>query len=451
MKLLQPVIWSKGTFLSSQHLQTQDRYVESLLKFRLDALSFRPWGFTELKVSQEALAAGNLAIASASGIFPDGLAFDIPGSDPVPPPKALKPHFEKEQESLEAYLAVPGYRERGMNVGLNKQGADARYVPEIVMRRDENAGAQEKPVQVARKNFRLLVSGESLQGTSALRIARIKIVPDGSYQLDAQSVPPLLNIAASDYLVDILRRLVEIIAAKSSTLAGMRREKKQGLADFTAADVANFWLLYTINSSFPVLRHLFETRRGHPETLYAAMNALAGALTTFSARIQPRDLPAYDHDELGACFTSLDVKLREMLETVVPTNCVSLPLKPIGLSIHATALADDRYFRNTRMFLAIRAEMKVADLIQKAPNLIKVSAGTRVENLIKHAMPGIKLVHTPQPPGGIPVKLNYEYFALNQSGEDWDAVGLSRNLAAHVPGDIPNPQLELIVLLPQAI
>ena len=57
----------------------------------------------------------------------------------------------------------------------------------------------------------------------------------------------------------------------SSSLSGTRRQKNQSLADFTASDIANFWLLYTINSHFPHFRHLFETRGGHPEQLFSAM------------------------------------------------------------------------------------------------------------------------------------------------------------------------------------
>ena len=33
MRQLQPVIWSKGTFLTPQHLQTRDRFLESVLQF----------------------------------------------------------------------------------------------------------------------------------------------------------------------------------------------------------------------------------------------------------------------------------------------------------------------------------------------------------------------------------------------------------------------------------
>lgn len=448
MRQLQPVIWSKGTFLTPQHLQVQDRFTESVLEFRIGALNFRPWGFSSLQIDQEALAAGNFAISRAAGLLPDGLAFEIPESDPPPPRKTLAPYFEAERDRVDVFLAIPEYREGGRNNSFDLRNGDTRYRAEVAMVRDENTGLGEKSIQLARKNFRLLVEGESRQGTTALRVARVMRTPASTFQLDDHFVPPLLDISASNYLMGILRRLVEILSAKSAMQSGLRRQKNQSLADFTAADIANFWLLYTTNTWFPILRHLFETRRGHPEQLFSAMTSLAGALTTFSHTFQPHDFPVYNHDDLGPCFMSLDEMIRALLETVVPTNFVSLPLKLVQPSIYATALADDKYLLNTRMYLAIAADMKEADLIRKVPQLIKVGAATQIETLVRQALQGIKLTHTSTPPGSLPVKLNYQYFSLNQSGESWDAVGRARNLAVYVPADFASPQLELIILLP---
>jgi len=448
MKRLQPVIWAKGTFLTPQHLQIQDRFIEDTLGFTLGSLNYRPWGFGRLSVNQEALAGGVLSINAASGLFPEGMPFDIPDADPAPPPKPLDQHFEPDQNTLDVYLSIPHYRERGLNVSVSRQGADTRFLAEVAVVRDENTGVSEKPIQIARKNFRLLVEGESRQGVSSLRVARVVRTIAGSYQLDPHFVPPLLDISASDYLVAISRRLVEILSAKSSLLAGLRRQKNQSLADFTASDIANFWLLYTVNTHFPLFRHIFETAKGHPERLYASMLSLAGALTTFSLKVHPRDLPAYDHEELEACFTSLDEKLRFLLETVVPSNFVSLPLKLVQPSIYATALADDKYLKNTRMYLAIQAEMNEAELINKTPSLIKVCSATHIEHLVRQALPGLTLTHVARPPSSIPVKLNCQYFSLNQAGGPWEAVLRARNLAAYVPGDFTSPQLELVILLP---
>jgi type VI secretion system protein ImpJ len=450
MRQLQPVIWAKGTFLTPQHLQAQDRFIESTLQFRLEALNFRPWGFSSLRIDEEALGEGNLAIARASGIFPDGLPFEIPDSDPAPPPKPFVPHLGADQQTLDVYLAIPLLRERGLNVSVAHRGTDARYQAEGRTVRDENTGLNEKPIQIARKNLRLLTEAESREGCSAIRMTRVRRTAAGTFQLDPNFVPPLLDVGASEHLQSILRRLMEILAAKSSILAGGRRQRSQSLADFTAADVANFWLLYTVNSYLPLLRHIHETRRGHPERVFATLLGLAGSLTTFSPTIQPRDLPLYDHDGLTGCFSDLDEKLRSLLETVVPSNCVALPLKLAQTSIYATLLEDDKYLTGTRMYLALTAEMDQAELIQKAPNLIKVGSATQVEQLVRQALPGIRLTHAPKPPAAIPVKLNYQYFSLNQSGQAWDGVSKARSLAAYVPADIKNPQLELIILLPQA-
>ena len=56
-----------------------------------------------------------------------------------------------------------------------------------------------------------------------------------------------------------------------------------------------------------------------------AMVSLAGALTTFSPKLRPRDLPLYVHDSLGPVFAELDEKLHTLLETVVATNRPSCP------------------------------------------------------------------------------------------------------------------------------
>ena len=450
MKQLQPVIWMKGTFLSPQHLQTQDRFIENSLQFQLESLSFQPWGLESLSIDQEALSSGYLSIASASGIFPDGLMFDIPGSDPAPPPTQIAEFFEQDQTEIEVYMAIPQHRDRGLNVSIASRDADTRYLAEVAMLRDENSGSTEKAIQVGRKNFRFLVGEHAQQGVSALRVAKVQRTPAGTFQLDQKFVPPLLNISASSYLISIARRLVEIIAAKSSLLAGSRRQKNLSLAEFGTSDIANFWLLYTINLNFPVMQHLFETRRGHPEKLFAAMLSLAGSLTTFSSQIHPRDLPKYNHDRLSECFTDLDEKLRFLLETVVPSNFVSLPLKLVQPSIYATSINDDKYLVNTKMYLAVSAEMNEGELIGKTPYLIKVCSANHIEHLVRQALPGVPLTHAPRPPSSIPVKLNSQYFSLNQSGVAWEAIVRARNLAAYVPGDFPSPQMELIILLPEA-
>ena len=450
MPRLQPVIWSKGTSLTQQHLQMQDVFLENSLHFRLNALQFQPWGFHALQIDREALASGTFLLNNASGIFPDGLLFDIPRSDAAPPPKLLTDSFGPDQNELDVYLAIPPWRDGGLNVAAPRVGADTRYVPQMAMLRDENTGLSEKPVMIARKNFRLLVQSEVQQGTVAMRVARVKRSVAGVCSLDSTFVPPLLDFHASDYLVTIARRLTEMLFARSTQLSGTRRQKNQSLAEFSASDIADFWLLYTVNAYAPLINHLYEAGIRHPEQLFSAMAALAGALTTFSPTLHPRDIPAYDHDNLSSCFTNLDEKLRALLETTVPTNWVALPLKLVRPSIYATDLADEKYLKSTQMYLAITAELSQSDVIDRTPSLVKVCSASHIDHLMTYALPGVDLTHVPTPPNSIPMKLRYTYFSLAQTGPAWEAVRRARNFAAYVPGELPNPQLELLILLPQS-
>jgi type VI secretion system protein ImpJ len=327
--------------------------------------------------------------------------------------------------------------------------SDTRYIAEVVLRRDENTGLSEKPIQVARRNLRLAAAGESLEGSTAMPIARVLRRADGVAELDPAFIPPLLDIAASPALVTVTRRLVELLSARSSTLSGMRRERNVGLADFGTADVANFWLLYTVNSHLPRFRHFLETRGGHPSDLFSAMLELAGTLMTF-ADGHPRELPAYDHANLTACFATLDGLVRKLLETAVPAHHVALPLRRTEPSIYAAALEQDRYFSATQVYLAVASSQKKEELPRRVPQLLKVSSADQIERLIRHGLGGVALTHVPVPPGAVPLKLNYTYFALDLRGADWDSIRKSRNLAVHVPADLPDPQLELIILLTES-
>ena len=452
MRYLQPVLWTKGTLLSPQHLQMQDRFLEDSLQFRMQTLSYCAWGFRQVKVDRDTLAAGQFSLADAQGIFPDGLLFEMPGADPAPPPRPLADHFTPDTEYLDVFLAVPNYRDKGANVSAPGSGAvgETRYVAEVSMVRDEVRTAPEKPVQVARKSMRFLFDGENRQGYSCLRAGRVRKNPAGDLELDRGLVPPLLDFRSDDFLTMIARRLVETLGARSTDLASTRRHKNQSLADFTSADIASFWLLYTINAHFPRLRHLFEVKGGHPEELFCEMLELAGALTTFSQEVHPRDLPNYDHDNLATCFRDLDEKLRLLLETVVPKSWISLALKQVKPSIYVAALADEKFFTNTRMYLAIRADMDHGELIGRAPSLVKIASSSQVDTLVAQAVNGIGMTHTVRPPSTLPVKLHFEYFQLHMEGKYWDSIVRTRNLAAYVPNDFPSAELELIILLPEA-
>jgi type VI secretion system protein ImpJ len=449
MKNLRRVVWSKGMFLTPQHFQVQDNYIEDTSQFRLGVSLFSNWGVVSLKIDQEALANGSFTVQDCRGILPDGLAFSFPDSDALPPGRPFAEYFGPNEDSMDVYLAIPERHLQGVNFGFANEAPGSvatRYAAETIEVTDESSGNEQKLVQVARKNFRLLFEGQNRDGFATLRIARVNR-KDAAYALDSDFVAPCIDISASDQLMMMLRRLIEILATKSESLNANRRQRGQNLADFSVSDTAHFWLLHTVNSCLPELKHIWAVRRGHPETLYVAMLRLAGALSTFSLDSKAREMPDYDHDNLGRCFRLLDEKIRNLLETVIPSKCVSIPLRLTDKSIWSGTVTNEEYFGDTQFFLAVGAKMGVDDLIKRVPQLVKISASDEMQNLIRLSLPGITLRHAATPPPAIRFTLDNQYFSLNQSGRLWDRITQSRNISVHVPSEIVDAKIELLVVL----
>jgi type VI secretion system protein ImpJ len=91
--------------------------------------------------------------------------------------------------------------------------------------------------------------------------------------------------------------------------------------------------------------------------------------------------------------------------------------------------------------------MGVDDLIKRVPQLVKVSGQDDIQRLVLNALPGLTLRHAPSPPPAIPMKLDNQYFSINQAGQLWDAILLSRQIAVQAPGEIVDPKMEVIVVL----
>jgi type VI secretion system protein ImpJ len=51
------------------------------------------------------------------------------------------------------------------------------------------------------------------------------------------------------------------------------------------------------------------------------------------------------------------------------------------------------------------------------------------------------------PPAAVSAKVESQYFTISRSGPCWEHVMQTRNVGVYVPGDLPSPEMELVVLL----
>ncbi len=448
MTPLQKVLWSEGQFLTPHHFQQWDRYHEDVLNFRIRALSTFMWGAEELKFNEEALENGIFEVLRCRVVLPDGMAVDVPDVDAPPPARNFTDCFAPTSDRMDVFLAVPVVRSGSASVaGLDKKAAFmARYVPAQSNIPDENTGENEMPVTFASKNLRLLFGEEPLDNHAALKIAELRRTPEGKTVLEEGYIPPALTLSSARPLVDIVRRLLEILSAKSTTLGEQRRQKGPGVADFTTSDVATFWLLHTVNAYLPLMMHYHHVQRVHPETLYLTMARLAGELMTFVTEGHPTELPKYIHADLTTTFTQLDRKLRVLLETVIPTRCVPIPLERTKESLYLGRILDERLPSSAEFYLGVYAKLPEAQILERVPRKSKIASLDTINYLLGQALPGVLLRPIPVPPGPIPVRVGFKYFRLEKLGTYWDTIATSRNICIYFPAEFPDLRLELFAV-----
>src|SRR5215471_16849144 len=155
MKYLSKVVWYEGMYLGPHHFQVQSRSIEDLVHFSTSNLWFAPYGVISCKLDPDALKNGIVSLVHARGLFPDGLAFQMPDVDAPPPTRDINELFPPTQEFLTVLLAVPECRPGGPNCALDSETpqVELRYRAEKRTLPDENTGRDEKPVQIGRKNI----------------------------------------------------------------------------------------------------------------------------------------------------------------------------------------------------------------------------------------------------------------------------------------------------------
>ena len=448
MNLLSRVVWSEGMYLGPHHFQVQSRYFEDSIRFATSSLWFAPYGLAGVELDADALQNGTVSLVHARGIFRDGLPFHMPESDPLPEPRAVGDLFPPTRESILVMLAIPPRKPNGFNCSVaNGDTTEARYIAEPRVLPDENTGADERPVHLGRKNLRLLLATEAAGNLLTMPIARVVRDGTGHFAFDANFIPPVLQISASARLMLLVQRLTEILDDKSATISRGARNTSGGVAEFSTRQIASFWLMHAVNSALTPLRHQLIAKRGHPEELFVEMSRLAGALCTFALDSHPRELPLYDHDNLSDCFEALDRHIRAHLEIVVPTNCISIPLNHAGDYFYEGVISDQRCLSRSRWILAIRAAMGEAELMAKAPQLIKVCSPIFVRQLVKRALPGLALTHLPVPPAAVSARVETQYFGLSKGGPCWDHMSQTREVGVYIPGELPDPEAEILVVL----
>jgi type VI secretion system protein ImpJ len=448
MKPTRKIIWSEGMFLVPQHFQQWDHYHESHLNFRVQSLRSFPWGLLAMEIDKDALANDRFALLKCSGVMPDGLTFLMPETDKLPESRNIAEFFLPSMNNLDVFLAIPVEQQNRLNVVLDgdQDAEQARYRRDFIPVLDETSAQNEKQIGVARKQFRIVFSGETLDELHVIKIGQLVRSASGQMALEENFIPACLRIAASDALKRMLRQLLEMLTAKQRSLSEQRRQQRSGAVEFGASEISSFWFLHTVNSFLPIISHYHHLLSIHPEELFMTFSQLAGELITFSPEGSPGELPAYQHEDLTRTFGLLYERLSSFLETVLPTRCVPIPLEQTEPSLFVGRILDDRLLEGAQFYLGVAADIPEAQILSNAPYQIKLGSKDKINLIVSSGMPGLALYHAPRPPSEIRIHMGFHYFRVETQGDYWELIRQAKNIAVYVPSDFVSVKLELMAI-----
>ena len=439
MSLDNKVIWSEGMFLSPQHFQQQERYLERYINNKCLAYGAYGWGFQELEIDDQLLKLGKVSINRGSGVFPDGTPFSFPDVDEAPPVFEVPANVHNSI----LYLAVPVKRAGAVEVlpEDNTQGLARYYSSEQQVRDITDESSEDLTLGIGKLRYRLLLESDDLSGYAVIGLFRItESREDKTVLLDDQYIPTCLHCNLSSKLKSFLSELVGLLCQRGDSIGGRLADTRRG----GTAEIADYMLLQLINRLEPMAAHLSSVSSLHPVALFSELVQMAGELSTFFLKNKrPPKLPTYLHDDLQSTFLPIIAVLREELAGFPKQTAISLQFVDKGNGFR-TAVISDRSLLGSAMFvLAARADVADQTIRKLFPAQIRIGPVERIQQLVTAAMPGIAISPLPVAPREIPFRAGYTYFALDKNSGLWKELLRSGGFALHImTGDFPGLEME---------
>ena len=423
-------LWTEGLLVSQHHFQQQDRYHESILRDRLEAISHYDWGVTELEIDERGFTAGQFKLKRFAAIWPDGACVTCGDGTPIqaPAPRPLPTDAAK----LEVYIGLAHDNDTAL---IAQDGAAARrFKREIRAVVDTNNGSSPQDLEWADANLQIIYGNERKDGFATIRVAELQRQDNGQFQVLDTRIAPVALLRAAPFLENGVRRVLANIVARQQQLVGERRQRQTGSVDFHVSEARKFWLLHTLNGVIPRLNHLLDTPRAHPEEAYLELATLAGSLSSFASDFDPGDLPKFNYLELGEVFESLFAIVLRLLPGGIEQSYVEIPLehRPDGMFIGRIG---DPKLAAHEFFVSVKASLAEALVRERVPGVLKMAGWNQIYDVVKHARHGVRVNIEWNPSGALPVKPGVCFFRVRREGTYWDEVAKSSTVALYLPVD----------------
>jgi type VI secretion system protein ImpJ len=430
-------IWTEGLFVSQHHFQVQDLYHEELLRERVAGLRRFEWGILDLEVDDRLLTAGQFRLKRLAAVWPDGTIVRCggPSEPPTPEARPFEGVFEAESATLEVLVGLSAETASPANVAdPGEPPANRRFGRTTENVADFNTGGSPQELEFAVPNVRVLFGPERQDNVATLPVAQLVRQPGGRVIVRDNFVPPTIRASSAPFLSNGLQRVLAAMASRQRELAAGRKQRHSTSIEFHFTDARRFWLLHTLNASIPVLTHLLDTQRAHPEEIYLALASLVGQLSTFAPDADPAAVPRFDYTALGEVFEQLFARVLSLLSLDQTQVYTEIALEKRQDGMYVGRIPEARVTNHT-FFVAVKAGLPEPIIRERVPQLLKMAGWNHIYEVVKQARHGVRAEVEWNPSSSLPLRPGLCFFRLRQEGPFWEEVAKSLTMALYLPVD----------------
>lgn len=428
------VVWLEGMFLSPQHFQQQERYIERYGQRLFQLLADCQAGFTSLLIDTEQLKAGKLYIRRASGLFGDGTPFDLSSN--------ICRNIDSSHAGSIAYLAIPMTRGGLADTAAREQISQSiRYQSyERLVRDSTNNENDPVNLELADLNPCLLLENESLDDYTTLAVARIQeFRSDGELVLDSSFIPRCLDYRVSRYLEEQVQNIQALMQQRASLIAaqiGVEGEKKS----FQTMQSAYMWL-QALNRYAAELKQLQQQRNITAGDLYRRLTVMAADLATFTTTLAP-DFPLFNEQNIYGSFAPVIACLLLNLRQASSEKVVTLHWDRSLFKLRRllrTQVEDRTLFNDGRFILAVSCSLGTTETRSAFISAAKCCGHNRIAEKVRNALSAVPINALATAPIELKPRTNTVYFEIDTSNDLWLEMVKTRDLLAlHIDEQMPD-------------
>lgn len=378
------VHWAMGQTLLPGHLVAQEDALSAESHARFRAFGLPAHGIIRLQWNASLLTEGVLSIQSLTAILPSGLLIDIPGNARISPLNL----------NTSGHVRVPVYAH---------VLAPDMAAPEPAEENDADA--------IPRQVYHLALSSDQAHAGSLeiLRLGVFQKDPEGSWEVSADTLPPILQIGSTPFLRNELTELEQLLTVFQHKVA-------QEIATSYLSDDSIFSARECLKATLRTQRLLANAAGQvhlHPYFLYEALKVLLTEVA-FHREATPEHVTApYDHEDLSNCFRDILEPLKQHIRLFQHHS----PYLPFVLKEGLHQLEFPETVREAGEVYILAQKRVIHDRVSL--DGCKITGRSRLLLIHKLALQGIPVKKIDRPPFQHKFGPEVDFYQL-QEGDEWD-------------------------------